>query len=433
MRSTGPKRRSAAPLVHNARTIHSTEHAVTLRPTLLALALALPAAAHADADTLVLGAAISLTGKYSTNGKNTQDGYDLAVKRINEKGGVKIGPKAYRIKVVYYDDESTSARGAQLVERLIGQDGVKFVLGPYSSGLTKAIAPVTEKYRIPMIEANGADRELFQQNYKYLFAVINTSDQYLSPAIDLAAEAAKKAGRDPKTLRVGVAIENDNFSQDVRAGVVEAAKRWGMNVVIDDKLPPDLNDMSSTIAKIKALKPDIMAVSGHTKGAALAVRQLADQRVNVSMLAMTHCDSAQVAEKFGKAAEYVICGSQWDRTLAYKDRWFGTAEDYAQAFEKEFKYTPPYQSAESTAAVLNYVDALERAQSLDPEKVRAAIAATDMTTLFGPIKYDANGKNVAKSMVMYQVQGGRYRVVSPSKWAAASVVFPTPTWDQRKP
>ncbi|PMX95247.1 ABC transporter substrate-binding protein, partial [Pseudomonas sp. GW460-13] len=83
----------------------------------------------------------------STNGKNTQDGYNLAVKRVNEMGGVKVGGKAYQLKVLYYDDESTSARGAQLAERLINQDGVKYVLGPYSSGLTKAIAPVTEKYK----------------------------------------------------------------------------------------------------------------------------------------------------------------------------------------------------------------------------------------------------------------------------------------------
>src|ERR1041385_3832661 len=168
--------------------------------------------AKTEGDTIVLGAAVSLTGKYSTNGKNTQDGYDLAVERINEMGGVKVGGKTYKLQVRYYDDESTSARGAQLVERLINQDGVQFVLGPYSSGLTKAIAPVTEKYRIPMVEGNGADRNLFTQGYKYLFAVLNTSDYYLRAAIQLAAETAKAAGTDPSKLKVAIAVENDNFS-----------------------------------------------------------------------------------------------------------------------------------------------------------------------------------------------------------------------------
>src|SRR5690242_12342236 len=105
-------------------------HPLLKRAAALAIALGLAAlgaaqpAAAADDDTIVLGAAVSLTGKYSTNGKNTQDGYDLAVKRVNDMGGVKIAGKTYKLKVVYYDDESNSARGAQLVERLISQDGV---------------------------------------------------------------------------------------------------------------------------------------------------------------------------------------------------------------------------------------------------------------------------------------------------------------------
>jgi len=221
----------------------------------LALAAAQPAFAKVEGDTIYLGAAISITGKYSTNGKNTLDGYQLAVKRINEMGGVKVNGKSYNLEIVYYDDESTSARGAQLVERLINQDGIKFVLGPYSSGLTKAIAPVTEKYKIPMVEGNGADRGLFENGYRYLFAVLNTSDYYLREAVNLLAEQAKKHGKKPSDMRIAVAIENDNFSQDVRAGVLEDAKKYGMKVVIDDKLPPELNDMSATLTKVKALKP----------------------------------------------------------------------------------------------------------------------------------------------------------------------------------
>jgi len=390
-----------------------------------------PASAKVEGDTIVLGAAVSLTGKYSTNGKNTQDGYELGVKRINEMGGVRVGGKYYRIKVLYYDDESTPARGAQLAERLIKQDGVKFMLGPYSSGLTKAIAPVTEKYQIPMVQGNGADRGLFTQGYKYMFAVLSTSDQYLREAINLAAEQAQKQGKDPKTLKVAMAFENDNFSLDVRDGVLEDAKRWGMKVVVDDKLPPELNDMAATLTKVRAVKPDILVVSGHAKGATLAVRQVSDMKVDVPMLAVTHCDSAKVAEALGKAAEYALCASQWDRSLSYKDRWFGTADEYAKLFEKQFNYDPPYQAAESTAALLVYVDALERAGSFDIEKVREAIAATDLMTFYGPVKFDKTGKNIAKPMVLYQIQQGDYKVVAPTKWAATKLIHPTPPWSKR--
>lgn len=92
------------------------------------------ASAKVVGDTIIFGAAVSATGKYSTAGKHTRNGYNLAVERINGMGGVRVGGKYYKIKVKYYDDESTAARGAQLAERLIKQDGTKFMLGPYSSG-----------------------------------------------------------------------------------------------------------------------------------------------------------------------------------------------------------------------------------------------------------------------------------------------------------
>ena len=378
-------------------TTNTMERAAIWGAAVVACAFAASGAtAKVEGDTITLGAAISMTGKYSTNGKNTLDGYQLAI------------------------------------ERLISQDGIKFVLGPYSSGLTKAIAPVTEKYRIPMVEGNGADRDLFTNGYRYLFAVLSTSDFYLREAVNLLAEQAKQAGKKPSDMRIAVAIENDNFSQDVRNGVLEDAKKYGMKVVIDDKLPPEINDMSATLTKVKALKPDMLVVSGHDKGATLAVRQTAEQQVRVPMLAVTHCDSAQIAEKLGKTAEYTVCASQWDDDLNYKGKWFGTAKEYAQAFQKEFNYAAPYQAAESSAALLVYADALQRAGSFDPEKVRDALARTDLMTFYGPVKFDSTGKNTAKPMVLYQVQNGKYELVAPSKWAQTKLVYPAPGWDQRK-
>ena len=201
------------------------------------------AQAKVEGDTITIGSAISITGKYSTNGVHASRGYDIAVKRINEMGGVTVNGKKYKLKVKYYDDESTPLRTAQLFERLIKQDGVKFLLGPYSSATTKAAAKVTEKYKIPMVEAEGASRTLFTQGYKYLFAIISTSEQYLGPAVHMAADIAKKHGKKPSDLKIAMAFENDPFSLDVREGVVEDAKKYGMKIVVDDKMPRDLNDM----------------------------------------------------------------------------------------------------------------------------------------------------------------------------------------------
>ena len=390
-----------------------------------------PASAKVEGDTITLGAAVSATGKYSTNGKHTMNGYNLAVERINEMGGVTVDGKSYKLEIIYYDDESTPARGAQLAERLINQDGIKFMLGPYSSGLTKAIAPVTEKYGIPMVEGNGASRAIFAQGYKYVFGVLSTSEQYLSSAIDLAAEKATQDGRKPQDVTVALAMENDPFSQDIRAGVIDNATAYGMKVIIDDKLPKELNDMAATLTKVKAVRPDVLVVSGHSKGAATAIKQIAAMKVDVPILALTHCEAADVIGKFGANADYTLCATQWAETMSYRDDWFGSAADYAKDFEEQFGYAPPYQAAESTASVLTYVDAFQRAGSFDTGKVRDALAATEMQTFYGNIKFDETGKNIAKPMALRQIQDGKLVVVAPAKWAAAEMIYPRPKWSER--
>lgn len=399
----------------------------------VALALSGSAVAKVEGDTIVLGAAISETGKYSTNGMHTRNGYDLAVTKINARGGVTVNGKSYQLKIIYYDDESTPARAAQLAERLIQQDGVKFLLGPYSSGLTRAMAPITEKYQVPMIEANGASRSLFTKGYRYLFAILTSADQYLASSIDLLAQKADALGKEPGEMRLALAFENDPFSQDVRLGVLEAAERYGMQIVIDDKLPKELNDMAATLNKVKAVRPDALIVSGHAKGALTAAKQIEQFRVDVPMVAMTHCDSAQIEQKAAEGAEYTLCARQWQKQLTYKDDdgLFGGGEDYVREFRAAYDYEPPYQSAESSAAVQVWVDVFERAQSFDVQKLRDTIAETEMQTFYGNVKFNEAGQNIAKPMVMSQILGSEYRVVGPLQWATTEAVLPRPTWASR--
>lgn len=369
--------------------------------TMLTVGAAGTAAAKVEGDTIILGSSISLTGKYATNGLHTQRGYDYAVDVINAAGGVKVGGKSYKLDVKYYDDESTPARGAQLAERLIQQDGVDYMLGPYSSGMVKAIAPVSEKFGVPMVEAEGASRSLFTQGYKYLFAVLSTSEQYLATAIDMAAASTS----DPKSIRVAMAFEGDPFSMDVRAGVVDKINEYGMKTIIDDQLPADLSDMSTTLTKVKALKPDILIVSGHSKGAATAARQIDEMKVNVPMIAMTHCEAAKVQEKFPNASTGFLCPTQWVETLSKSDPMFGSAAEWNAGFKKAYpSYTSvPYQSAQASAAVYVWKAAFEAANSFDKDTVRDAIAAVEMETFYGDIKFSENGNNIAKPMFMRQI------------------------------
>ena len=379
---------------------------------ILAVSLASPAMARVDGDTITLGSSISLTGKYATNGLHTQRGYDFAVNTINEAGGVTVGGKSYKLAVKYYDDESTPARAAQLAERLIQQDGVDYMLGPYSSGMTKAIAPVSEKFGVPMIEAEGAARSLFTQGYKYLFAVLSTTDLYLPMAIEMAAASTD----DPTKLRVAVAFEGDPFTADIRVGVLEKLEEYGMQVIADDQLPADLSDMSTTLTKVKALKPDMLIVSGHSKGAATAARQIDEMKVNVPIIAMTHCEAAKVQEKFPKTAVGLMCPTQWVENISKSDKYFGSASDWNEGFKAEYgefyPTTVPYQAAQASAAVVVWKEAFEAANSFDKDAVRDAISGIEMETFYGDIKFSEEGNNIAKPMFMRQIQAdGSYKLI----------------------
>ncbi len=406
---------------------------MNLRNTLLSAATVFAFGSVASAmecDTITLGSAISLTGKYATNGVHAQNGYEFAITKIAENGGIKMGDKCYNFEVIYYDDESKGDRGATLAERLIIQDGVQYMLGPYSSGLTKAIAPVTEKYQIPMVEAEGASRSLFNKGYKYLFAVLSTSEQYLASAITLAAEKAQETGKDPSEVTVAIAVENDPFSLDIRAGVLEDASKYGMQIVVDEKLPRDLSDMTAILTKVKLVKPDVLIVSGHSKGAATAVRQIGEQKISAPMIAVTHCEAADVTGNFGDFAENILCSTQWAETLTYEDPIFGSAANYDTEFKAAYpEYADkqvPYQTAQASAAVYVFKDAFERAGSLDKEAVRDAISETDLATFYGQIRFSEAGNNIAKPMVLRQIQNGQYNVVAPSAFASHDLVWPRP-------
>jgi len=289
---------------------------------------------------------------------------------------------------------------------------------------------VTEENKIPMVEANGASRSLFTKGYKYLFAVLSPANQYLEVAIDLAVE--KNGG---KPVNIAMAFEQDAFSQDVRLGILDAAKRTGSKITIDDKLPKELNDMAATLAKVKATKPDVLVVSGHTKGALTAIRQISEMKVDVPMLAMTHCDAGKLAKQHGAKSEYALCAAQWHKALSYKDKFFGNGKKYDKDFNKAFGYAPPYQAAESSAALLVYKDAFERANSFDRDAVRDALKATEIQTFYGNIKFGPGGQNIAKPMILFQVRCKgevcENKVVAPTKWASSKLVHPMPKWSER--
>ena len=386
------------------------------------------AAGAASAGTITLGAAVSLTGKTNNEGKYTKDGYDLAVEAINAAGGVKVGDKCYKFALKSYDDESNADTSAKLTEKLITEDKVNLLLGPYGSGPTRTASVISEKYKVPMVEANGAAEDIFSRGFKYSFGILSPGKNYLRGVLEMALSL------DPTLKNVAILVENDVFALEVAAGAKDYAESKGMKVVYNEKYPSATKDVSSLLTVVKGLNPDIILGSGHLEDSILVVKQAKDVGVNAKVWGFSVGPATpEFRASLKKDADFVFGGAQWTTALKYNgDDVFKTSENYTKLFMAKFNYEPPYQSAESSAAVITYQKAIEKAGSLDADKVRDALAGLDFISFYGQVKFDPRGINIYKPMAVEQLQtDGKKRTVWPADVAEAKPQYPAPTWDKR--
>jgi len=377
------------------------------------------------AGTIRFGAAVSDTGRFAREGQDTRQGYDLWAQWLNEEyGGIKVGDDHYLAEIVYYDDEGDSDTAANLVERLITEDEVDFLLGPYSSGLTMSTSAIAEKYNVIMVEGNGASETIFERGFKNIFAVLTPAGNYTQSALKALADAGAKT--------VVIAYEDTAFPTSVAAGAEKWAVEYGMTVLASETYPLEVADVSSIITTFKALDPDVFVGGGHFNDALLFVRAAKEQDWTPDAMVITVGPSnPEFVTEVGADSEYIIGPTQWERTMSWETGWFGTAEDWAQRYEGLWGEPPSYQAAESTATALALHLAIEAAGTLDTDAVRQALYDMDITTFYGPINFDDTGKNAAKPMGSIQIQDGIINVVAPTEAAVADLRYPMAPWGDR--
>ncbi len=373
------------------------------------------------AQVLKLGAAVSFSGKYAKEGQLLKKGYELWKEKVNSMGGIKIGNKRYRVEIIYYDDQSDPKTTAKLIEKLITEDKVKFILGPYGSAQVFAGAGVVEKYGALMVQGGGASSKIYKQGYRHVFGVFNTAPDYGKNLIDLAVSFK------PPPETIAIVYEKDIFSEDAARGALNRAKEKGLKVVLFESYPKGAQDLSSLMLKIRMKKPDIVIGAGHFKDSVLVVKQLKQFRINPKFVGLTVGPPVPAFVKaLGKDAEYIFGPVQWSKDFKFKDPLFGSTEGYVKAYRKKFGHDPEYHSAGGTAAALILQLALEKAGSLEVDKVRKALLGLKAETFYGIIGFDETGKIVTKKMAVVQILGGKPVTVYPFR--KAKPVYPKPEW-----
>src|SRR5439155_22473420 len=381
--------------------------------TVVVMVLGVGVSLVADAQGPVrIGASLSLTGTYAKLGKNQQEGYQLCQKDLNAQGGL-LGRK---VEFVVYDDQSLPTTGVRLYERLITEDKVDVVMGPYSSPVTEAVANVTEKYKKVMVAPLAATTGIFRKDprRKYIFMILSPAEVYFDGLTDIATKRGLKT--------VAVINEDTLFSKAAAAGAVNLARKKGMQVVFTEAYPKGNTDFSGLLTKIKGANPDVIAAATYFDDAVTLSRQMRELNVSPKMYGVTiGGDLPEFYDTLKSTAEYVYGATQWEPVLDLPGN-----REFVESYRAEFKREPSYFATAGYAGCLVYTEGVKRAGSLDADKVREQILKLELRTPFGDFKVDQDGVQIAHKMVTFQWQKEKKVIVWPDDLAHGQVVFPTP-------
>jgi len=396
----------------------------------LAFALCFGSGSIADAQKPIrIGASLSQTGVYAALGQNQLRGYQLCVKHTNETTGL-LGR---RLELVVEDDRSEATAAIRIYERLITQDKVEAVLGPYSSPITEAVADVTERHRMAMVAPAAAATSIFKKGRRFVFMVLSPAEVYFEGLMDMAARRGLKT--------VALVHEDTVFPAAIVRGTVALAAKRGLQIVAVEAYAKDTTDFSAILGKVRAANPDVLGAATYFEDAVAITRQMKGIDVSPKMYGVTvGADLPKFFEVLGGGADFVYGASQWlPELVALRAgglipiaRQYPGAREFIEAQKKEFPGADlSYQTAQGYGGCQILVEAIKRAGSLDGEKTRDAILRMDLNTVYGSFKVDRDGFQIAHKMVTFQWQDGKKVVVWPPELAPGKPRFPMPPWSQR--
>ncbi len=388
---------------------------------LLALALLGLSPASAWAQSLKFGAVVPLTGRYGAGGAQIRAGYEFAVEHLNATGGVSVGGVKMPIELTLLDDESDATKTVARMETLAAQ-GVIGYLGGFGSDLHAAAASVAEKNRIPYLGVAFALQKIHQQGFRYLF-----SPFWKSPDIGHATEgllALIPAAERPKT--VAIFQEKTDWGREMAAAWNEAAKAGGYQVVLTGEYAPGAKDFSDLILKAKSANADVVLALPTPPDGMTIVKQMKELGYTPKLSLFIRAPDAQIwSQNLGKDGDYMVLAAGWHHAM--KGAGVQALND---AHQKKFGRPADPLVGPAYACVEILAAAVTRAGFPDREKVRDAIAATNMNTVIGPVKFRPDGTGIVAQALLQWING-KQELVWPKESATAPLAYPAPPFSKR--
>src|SRR5215470_14665133 len=386
----------------------------------------IPAAAQAG-DSIVLGVVMPISGREGKPGQYQKEGIELAIKQINDNGGIPVKGKKYQIKEVFYDDGSDSAKSATLAERAMSSDNATAVIGGYSTALGEAESVMPDRYKTPWLTAGAAATSIFSHGYKYVFGCLSpilllgsTTAEFLGNLVD--------QGKLKKGLKIALAVENTDHGIDYVNGIQDWINKHPgyFTVVFNEKFELGGTDFSGLLQKVKASRADIFLSDAHLQDYITMQRQYLQSGMHHQMISYgARGPEANARQALGDGVNYIFAGVWWSDKLPYPQvKQF--SDDYKQLYGRD---PDAWYAATAYEATRILAQAIQQAGSLDKTKIRDALAKTELKNSILPgqvLKFGSNGQTGYSFIVVQNQPGGKVEIVYPKGSATAAAIAPTP-------
>jgi branched-chain amino acid transport system substrate-binding protein len=410
---------------------------ITRRDVLLgatAAAALLPLAARAQTSEVVIGATYPLSGAGAQVGVDAQRAFETAIDIINNdqdfdlplaKGVGLPGLGGAKIRMVYADHQGDPQKGRAEAERLITQEKVCAVLGSYQSAVAVTVSQICERYQIPFLSADNSSPSLHRRGLKYYFRA-SPHDEMFSAAMFDFLDAMKKKGVKADTL--ALFHEDTIFGTDSANAQTKLATERGYKIVSDIKYRANSPSLSAEVQQLKAANADVLLPSSYTTDGILLVKTMAElgYKPNAILAQAAGFSEKALYDAVGDKLEGAITRGSFSLDLAAKRPMVGKINDLFKA--KSGKDLNDNTSRQFMAMIV-IADAINRAKSTDGEKIRDAMAATDIpgeqTIMpWKRVKFDDMGQNNDADPVLLQYIGGKFVTIFPPQAAIAEATWP---------
>jgi branched-chain amino acid transport system substrate-binding protein len=376
-------------------------------------------------NTIKVGSVLSLTGSMAAGGKWTKQGYEIGLKHINEAGGiyVKDFDKKIPLEIIFLDDESDPKKTVSRMEKLYSVDKVDAFLGGFSSFLIVPQLAVAEKYRIPILVNIGSTAE-FEKGYKYVFTPFVSDKDQVTTFLEVL-DSIPQAQRPNK-----IAFFEIQEEWGVATGkyLKEFAPPKGYKIVTYEKYAMNATDFSSLIVNAKAAEADIIYTNPTPPQGIGLVKQMKEIDWAIKFAYILRAADVMIWSKnLGKDGDYVCHNAGgWDYHLKLPG-----VERFNQDYKTAYGSLPENIAGPSYACLQMLADAIQRAGNLDRDKIREAIASTNLMTIMGQIRFKPNGRGEGNIRTVSQWQNGKDEMIWPKDQASAPLAYPMPPWKKR--